>query len=150
EGAGRTRPDQIEIEDALARLKPLLEEPSVLKVGQNIKYDLAVMRRHGVDVAPIDDTMLISYVLSGGLHPHGMDELAKRHLGHGPIAFKSVAGTGKAQKSFRHVELKPATCYAAEDADVTLRLWRILKPELAAEGLTNVYETLERGMPAVL
>ncbi|MFN3536426.1 MAG: DNA polymerase I, partial [Brevundimonas sp.] len=149
-GAGRPRPDQIEIEDALARLKPLLEDPSVLKVGQNIKYDLAVMKRHGVQVAPIDDTMLISYVLGGGLHPHGMDELAKRHLGHEPIAFKAVAGTGKAQKSFRHVELKPATCYAAEDADVTLRLWRILKPQLAGEGLTNAYETLERGMPAVL
>ncbi|MFT4954073.1 MAG: DNA polymerase-1 [Brevundimonas sp.] len=150
EGAGRTRPDQIEIEEALAKLKPLLEAPSVLKVGQNIKYDLAVMKRHGIAVAPIDDTMLISYVLGGGLHPHGMDELAKRHLGHEPIAFKTVAGTGKAQKSFRHVELKPATCYAAEDADVTLRLWRILKPQLAAEGLTNAYETLERGMPAVL
>ena len=144
EGAGRARPDQIEIEDALARLKPLLEDPSVLKVGQNAKYDLAVMKRHGIAVRPIDDTMLISYVLEGGLHAHGMDELAKRHLGHEPIAFKSVAGTGKAQKSFKHVELKPATCYAAEDADVTLRLWRILKPQLAGEGLTTVYETLER------
>ncbi len=150
EGAGRTRPDQLEIEEALAKLKPLLEDPSVLKVGQNIKYDIAVMARHGIAVGPIDDTMLISYVLGGGLHAHGMDELAKRHLGHQPIAFKTVAGTGKAQKSFRHVELKPATCYAAEDADVTLRLWGILKPQLAAEGLANVYETLERGMPAVL
>jgi DNA polymerase-1 len=138
---------QIDKPTALARLKALLENPSVLKVGQNIKYDIAVMAKRGIRVAPYDDTMLISYVLEGGLHGHGMDELARLHLGHDPIPFKSVAGTGKSQKSFKHVELKPATCYAAEDADVTLRLWRILKPRLAAEGLVTVYETLERRMP---
>jgi DNA polymerase-1 len=136
--------------EALARLKPLLENPAVLKVVQNGKYDLAVMAQRGIRVAPIDDTMLISYVLEGGLHGHGMDELARLHLGHEPIPFKQVAGTGKAQKSFKHVELKPATCYAAEDADVTLRLWRILKPRLAEAKLTTVYETLERPLPAVL
>jgi len=141
---------QLDKPTVLARLKVLLEDPGVLKVVQNGKYDLAVMARRGIRVAPIDDTMLISYVLDGGLHSHGMDELARRHLGHDPIPFKQVAGTGKAQKSFKHVELKPATCYAAEDADVTLRLWRILKPRLADEGLVTVYETLERGMPAVL
>lgn len=141
---------QIDKPTALARLKPLLENPGVLKVMQNGKYDIAVMARRGINVAPIDDTMLISYVLEGGLHGHGMDELARLHLGHDPIPFKQVAGAGKAQKSFKHVELKPATCYAAEDADVTLRLWRILKPRLAEEGLVTVYETLERGMPEVL
>ncbi|WP_421730638.1 DNA polymerase I [Brevundimonas sp.] len=141
---------QLDKPTVLARLKALLEDPSVLKVMQNGKYDIAVMARRGIRVAPIDDTMLISYVLEGGLHGHGMDELARLHLGHDPIPFKQVAGTGKAQKSFKHVELKPATCYAAEDADVTLRLWRILKPRLAAEHLNTVYETLERGMPAVL
>ena len=141
---------QIDKPTALARLKTLLEDPAVLKVGQNIKYDLAVMARRGIRVHPIDDTLLISYVLEGGLHGHGMDELARLHLGHEPIAFKTVAGTGKSQKSFKHVELKPATCYAAEDADVTLRLWRILKPRLVEEKLVGVYETLERGMPAVL
>ncbi|CAN5407312.1 DNA polymerase I [soil metagenome] len=141
---------QLDKATALARLKTLLEDPGVLKVTQNGKYDMAVMARRGVRVAPIDDTMLISYVLEGGLHGHGMDELARLHLGHDPIPFKSVAGTGKSQKSFKHVELKPATAYAAEDADVTLRLWRILKPRLAKAGLTTVYETLERGMPAVL
>ena len=141
---------QIDKPTALTRLKTLLENPAVLKVGQNIKYDIAVMARRGVAVAPYDDTMLISYVLEGGLHGHGMDELARLHLGHEPIPFKSVCGTGKAQKSFKHVELKPATQYAAEDADVTLRLWRILKPRLAEQGLTTVYETLERGMPATL
>ena len=141
---------QIDKPTALARLKTLLENPAVLKVGQNIKYDLAVMARRGIRVAPIEDTMLISYVLDGGRHNHGMDDLAKRWLGHEPISFKTVAGTGKAQKSFKHVELAPATCYAAEDADVTLRLYRLLKPRLAQEGLSTVYETLERGMPAVL
>jgi len=143
-------PTQIDKPTALARLKGLLEDPAVLKVAQNGKYDLAVMAQRGIRVAPIDDTMLLSYVLEGGLHGHGMDELARLHLGHDPIPFKQVAGVGKAQKSFRHVELKAATCYAAEDADVTLRLWRILKPRLAEEGLVTVYETLERGMPAVL
>ncbi|HYD28574.1 DNA polymerase I [Brevundimonas sp.] len=141
---------QIAKAEALARLKVLLEDPAVLKVVQNGKYDLAVMAQRGIRVAPIDDTMLISYVLEGGLHGHGMDELARLHLGHEPIPFKSVAGTGKAQKSFKHVELKPATCYAAEDADVTLRLWRVLKPRLAEARLTTVYETLERPLPAVL
>jgi DNA polymerase-1 len=141
---------QAEMTEALRRLKPLLESPAVLKVGQNIKYDLAVMRRYGIEVAPIDDTMLMSYVLEQGHHGHGMDELSKLFLGHQPIAFKTVAGAGKTAKSFKHVELKPATCYAAEDADVTLRLWRVLKPRLHREGLLTVYETLERGMPPVL
>jgi DNA polymerase-1 len=103
-----------------------------------------------VTVAPVEDTMLISYVLEAGLHNHGMDELSKLWLGHEPIAFKQVAGTGKAQKSFKHVALTEATCYAAEDADVTLRLYEHLRPRLATEGLLTVYETLERPMAQVL
>ena len=143
--------EQIPCEDVIARLKPLLEDPSVLKVAQNAKYDIAVLARYGVNVAPIEDTMLISYALEAGLHKsHGMDELSKRWLAHEPIKFSSVTGTGKAQKSFKHVPLDPATCYAAEDADVTLRLYQHLRPRLAAEGLLTVYETLERGMPPVL
>ena len=149
-GEAREPIQQLDKAKALAKLKVLLENPSVLKVLQNAKYDLAVMARRGIRVAPYDDTMLISYVLEGGLHGHGMDELARLHLGHDPVPFKSVAGTGKSQKSFRHVALKPATQYAAEDADVTLRLWRLLKPRLAREGLSTVYETLERPLPAVL
>uniref|UniRef100_UPI002FDDA004 DNA polymerase I n=1 Tax=Phenylobacterium sp. TaxID=1871053 RepID=UPI002FDDA004 len=141
---------QIPMEAALAALKPLLEDPSVLKVGQNAKYDLGVLSRYGIRVAPIEDTMLISYVLEGGLHGHGMDELSRLHLGHSPIPFKQVAGTGKSQKSFRYVALEPATAYAAEDADVTLRLYRVLRPRLRQEGLLTVYETLERPMPPVL
>ncbi len=141
---------QIPLSDVIATLKPLLEDPTVLKIAQNAKYDIAVLTRHGIDVWPIDDTMLMSYVLEAGLHGHGMDELSKLWLGHTPIAFKEVAGTGKAQKSFKHVALKEATCYAAEDADVTLRLWQRLKPRLAREGLLTVYETLERTLPPVL
>jgi DNA polymerase-1 len=142
---------QITHDEVIARLKPLLEDPAVLKVAQNAKYDIAVLSRQGITVSPIEDTMLISYVLEAGLHKsHGMDELSKRWLEHEPIPFKQVAGTGKAQKSFKHVPLEPATCYAAEDADVTLRLYLLLRPRLTTEGLLTVYETLERPMPAVL
>ena len=142
--------EQIALDDVIATLKPLLEDPAVLKVAQNAKYDIAVLARHGIDVAPIDDTMLISYVLEAGEHGHGMDELSELWLGHKPIPFKQVCGTGKGQISFKHVALPEATAYAAEDADVTLRLWEILKPRLARAGLSTVYETLERPMPTVL
>ncbi|MDR3509022.1 MAG: DNA polymerase I, partial [Caulobacteraceae bacterium] len=141
---------QIPMDQAIAALKSLLEDPAVLKVAQNAKYDLGVLSRYGIEVSPIDDTMLISYVLEAGLHGHGMDELSKLWLGHEPISFKTVAGTGKAQKSFKHVALEPATAYAAEDADVTLRLYQALRPRLAREGLLTVYETLERPLPPVL
>ncbi|MGZ3315650.1 MAG: DNA polymerase, partial [Caulobacteraceae bacterium] len=142
---------QIPLDQALARLKPLLEAPGVLKVAQNGKYDMAVLARYGIEVGPIDDTMLIAFALEGGLHKsYGMDELSKRLLDHEPISFKTVAGTGKAQKSFKHVELEAATCYAAEDADVTLRIYEHLRPRLAREHLLTVYETLERPMPKAL
>ncbi|CAN1504223.1 PolA DNA polymerase I - 3'-5' exonuclease and polymerase domains [Rhabdaerophilaceae bacterium] len=143
-------PGQIEIGQALAVIKPLLEDPATLKIGQNIKYDLLVMRRYGVDIAPIDDTMLISYALDVGRGSHGMDELSMRHLDHQPITFGDVAGKGKSAVTFDQVPIDRATAYAAEDADVTLRLWLALKPRLAAEGLASVYETLERGMPDCL
>jgi DNA polymerase-1 len=141
---------QLPLEAVMARLKPLLEDPSVLKVAQNAKYDLAVLSRHGITVSPIEDTMLISYVLEAGLHNHGMDELSALWLGHQPIPFKAVAGTGKAQKSFKHVAMEPATAYAAEDADVTLRLYNILRLRLTREHMLNVYETLERPLPPIL
>src|SRR5581483_9706589 len=102
--------------------------------------------RHGVAVAPIDDTMLISYVLEAGLHGHGLDDLARLWLEHEPITLKSVVGSGKGQKPFRHAGLEAATAYAAEDADITLRLYRRLRPRLVQEGLLSVYETLERPM----
>ena len=143
-------PGQIDLQAALQALKPILEDASVLKIGQNIKYDLLIMRRHGVDITPIDDTMLISYALDVGRGGHGMDELSQRHLGHQPIAFGEVAGKGKSAVTFDQVPIDRATAYAAEDADITLRLWLALKPRLAAEGLASVYETLERGMPDCL
>ncbi|PHS29081.1 MAG: DNA polymerase I [Robiginitomaculum sp.] len=145
-----TTPEQIPMDEAIAILKPLLEDPAVLKIGQNIKYDLGVLHRYGIDVTPFDDTMLLSYVEAGTVHGHGMDELSKLHLGHAPVPFKEVAGIGKAQISFDQIDLKPATEYAAEDADVTLRLWQILKPRLTSTKMHTVYETLERPMPQVL
>ena len=142
---------QMKLAEALAILAPLLGAPSVLKIGQNIKYDLLVMRRHGVDIAPFDDTMLLSYVLDGGMgRGHGMDALSEKWLGHTPISFDDVTGTGRGRIGFDQVAIDRATAYAAEDADVTLRLWRVLKPRLAAEGLTSVYERLERPLVAVL
>ena len=144
------RPAQLPKDQVIARLKPLLEDPGVLKIGQNIKYDTVILASEGVNVSPIDDTMLISYVLEGGLHGHGMDELSELHLGHKPIPFKDVAGTGKGQITFDRVPLDKATAYAAEDADVTLRLHQELKPRLAAEHLVTVYETLERPLSPVL
>jgi DNA polymerase-1 len=149
EGAAAT-PEQIPLQAALDALQPMLEDPGVLKIGQNIKYDELVLSRHGVSIAPIDDTMLLSYVLDGGLHGHGMDELARLHLGIETIKFKEVAGSGKSQVTFDRVPLDKALDYAAEDADVTLRLHRVLKPRLAPERLTTVYETLERPLVPVL
>jgi DNA polymerase-1 len=149
EGGGPV-PGQIPVEAALARLKPLLESRGVLKVLQNAKYDWLVLSRHGITVAPVDDTMLMSYVLDAGRGGHGMDELAETHLGHRPIQFGEVAGTGRSFKGFARVALDKATEYAAEDADVTLRLWMALKPRLVAEGMSTAYETLERPMVDVL
>ena len=143
-------PDQIPARAALDRLKVLAEDPGILKIGQNLKYDLLILHRHGIRVAPYDDTMLISYVLDGGRGNHGMDALSERHLGHETIAYASVAGTGKNAVTFDRVPLDKATAYAAEDADVTLRLWQVLKPRLPAEAKTTVYETLERPLVEVL
>ncbi|MEQ1548259.1 MAG: DNA polymerase I [Chakrabartia sp.] len=143
-------PQQISLEDVVSRLKPLLLNPSVLKIGHNIKYDLNVLTRVGLDVAPIDDTMVMSFNLDAGKHNHGMDELALLHLGHNCIAFKDVCGTGKSQISFNQVQLGDATRYAAEDADVTLRLWHMFKPRLSAENVTRVYERVDRPLIPVL
>lgn len=147
---GGGAPDQIALDAALAALKPLLESPSVVKVGQNIKYDLLVLKNHGVEVAPIDDTMLLSYALDAGRNGHGMDELSELHLGHKPIPFKEVAGSGKKQITFDQVPVDKATAYAAEDADVTWRLYKLLKPRLVSDRRTTVYETLERPLVPVL
>jgi DNA polymerase I len=147
--------DQIEEKDALKALKPLLEDKAVLKVGQNLKYDWLVFAQHGekvggIEIQGYDDTMLISYVLDAGKGGHGMDDLSEKWLGHQTIHFADVAGSGKSRVSFDCVAIDKATDYAAEDADVTLRLWNALKPRMVAERVATVYETLERAMPAVL
>jgi DNA polymerase-1 len=143
---------QIPLQDALSRLKPLLENESVLKIGQNIKYDIEVFARQepSIKMAPIDCTMLISFVLAAGLHGHGLDELAKLHFNHDTIKYKDVAGSGKNHTGFAAVALDKARDYAAEDADYTLRLHRLLKPRLLAEHKLAFYETTERAMPTVV
>ena len=143
---------QIAMDEALAILKPVLEDDSVLKIGQNFKYDLLVMMRRGIVIRPFDDTMLISYALdaSSSLDGHGMDELSERFLGHKPITFKELCGAGRSMKPISACPIDKVAEYAAEDADVTLRLWSVLKPRLAAEGLATVYERLERPLVPVL
>ncbi|MBK1662400.1 DNA polymerase I, partial [Paracraurococcus ruber] len=146
-------PEQIPFDDAIAALRPLLTDPGVLKVLQNAKYDLEVFCREengGIAVAPVDDTMMISYAMEAGRHGHGMDELAVLHLGHKPVSFDEVTGTGRARITFDKVPLDKATAYAAEDADVTLRLWHLLKPRLREEQALALYEQVERRMVGVL
>ncbi|MBY5971459.1 DNA polymerase I [Ferrimonas balearica] len=143
-------PGQMPLAEALDLLKPVLEDDSILKIGQNMKYDAKILRRYGIRVAPFDDTMLISYALHAGLHGHGMDALSDRYLGHTPIPIKEIIGTGKSQITFDRVPIDKATRYAAEDADITLRLWQTLKPRLHREQVTTVYETLERPLSPVL
>ena len=150
------KPEQVEREAALAALKPLLESEAVLKIFQNGKYDLNVLARCGIAVSPIDDTMIVSFALDAGRGEqgigggHGMDELSERHLGHTPLAFKDVCGTGKKSIPFGEVPLEKATEYAAEDADVTWRLHAHLKPRLAIEGGTRVYERVDRPLIPVV
>jgi DNA polymerase I len=153
-GGGGPVAGQIALRDAIEILKPLLEDHAVLKIGQNIKFDALILAQHGVSVAPIDDTMLISYALDGGRGGHGMDDLSERHLRHTCISFDSVIehapGAKKSEKTFAGIPIDKATEYAAEDADVTLRLWMTQKPRLAAERLVTVYETLERPLVPVI
>jgi DNA polymerase-1 len=145
---------QVPIAEALAVLKPLLEDPSILKIGQNLKYDCLVLARHGIDLSPLDDTMLMSYALDAGRGAHGMDALAERHLKHTCMPFTHVLehapGAKKSDKTFAQVPLGKATEYSGEDADVTLRLWTVLKPRLVSERVATVYETLERPMVRIL
>ena len=141
---------QIPTEEALRLLTPMLEDPSILKIGQNMKYDSKIFAQLGINVAPIDDTMLLSYAMHAGLHGHGMDTLSERYLSHTPIPIKPLLGTGKSAITFDKVPLADAVKYAAEDADITLRLWQLFKPQLHRVGVTKVYETLERPLLPVL
>ncbi|MGH7004434.1 MAG: 5'-3' exonuclease H3TH domain-containing protein, partial [Alphaproteobacteria bacterium] len=148
-GGGRTE-GQLSEDEVFRLLKPLLEDASVLKIAHGMKYEWLVMHRHGIDLHPIDDTMLISYVLHAGEGGHSMDSLCDRWFGHKPLAYKDLIGSGKASVTFDKVDIDRATEYAAEDADITLRLWRLLKPQLVADGLASVYERLERPLVPVL
>ena len=141
---------QLPMDQVLATLKPMLEDSSILKIGQNMKYDAKIFARYGINVAPIDDTMLISYAQNAGLHNHGMDLLSDRYLDHTPIPIKPLLGSGKSAITFDKVKLEEAVPYAAEDADITLRLWKKLKPNLHRKQVTTVYETLERPLVPVL
>lgn len=141
---------QLPLDLVLDALRPLFADPSVLKIGHNIKYDSVVFAQYGLTLAPVDDTMLLSYVLEGGAHGHGLDELAQLYLGYTTVTYKEVAGSGKTQIPFEQVPLDKALRYAAEDADITMRLYRVLKPRLVKEHMVTVYETLERPLIPVL
>ena len=141
---------QLDLEFVLECLRPILEDDSILKIGQNIKYDAKVLGRYGVMITAFDDTMLLSYALHGGLHNHGMDALSQRYLEHSPIAIKTLIGSGKSAITFDKVKIDDAVVYAAEDADITLRLWKIFKQKLHLSRVTKVYETLERPLVSVL
>ncbi|MBX7147315.1 MAG: DNA polymerase I, partial [Alphaproteobacteria bacterium] len=141
---------QIPLAEAIACLKPILESSSILKIGHNIKYDIIVMAKYDIKIAPIDDSMMISYVLAAGQHGHGMDELSKLHLGHETITYDSVTGSGKNRIRFDEVDLNKAKDYAAEDADVTLQLYHYLKPQLQQNKLSTIYETIERPLIPVV
>ncbi len=141
---------QMDFGQCLEMLKPVFEDPAILKIGQNMKYDAKIFARLDIAVAPIDDTMLMSYAMNAGLHNHGMDTLSERYLGHTPIPIKPLLGTGKSAITFDRVPLDKAVAYAAEDADITLRLWQQFKPQLHVKRVTTVYETLERPLVPVL
>ena len=149
-GGAELAENQLPLNVALEALTPMLQDPSILKIGQNMKYDTKIFAGLGIDVAPIDDTMLMSYAMHGGLHNHGMDGLSERYLNHTPIPIKPLLGTGKSAITFDRVPIEDATKYAAEDADITLRLWQLFKPRLHASKVTRVYEGLERPLIPVL
>ncbi|WP_144097185.1 DNA polymerase I [Croceicoccus sediminis] len=150
------KPEQVPMDVALAKLKPLLESDAVLKVGQNIKYDINVLSRHDIAMGPVEDTMILSFDLDAGRggggigQAHGMDSLAETHLGHTTLTFKDICGTGKKQIPFSAVPLDKATRYAAEDADVTWRLWKVLRQRVADEGATRIYEQVDRPLIPVV
>jgi DNA polymerase-1 len=144
-------PNQLSESVVLARLKPLLEDPAVLKIGHNFKYDWVMFDKAGIDVAPVDDTMVISFDLDAGRSfGHGLEELAKLHFDHECISFKQLCGTGQKQITFDKVPLGPATEYAGEDADICLRLWQRLKPRLASENVARVYERVDKPLVSVI
>ena len=143
-------PNQLPLNEVLQQLKPLLRSPAILKIGQNIKYDIAVLANYDLKITPYDDTMLMSFVLSAGEGGHGMDELSEQHLGHKPIAYEDLTGKGKKQIPFAQIPIKIAARYAAEDADVTYRLWELFVPHLQIKKLWAFYQRIERPLPTII
>ena len=141
---------QIHIDDATDFLKSINEDPSILKIFHNKKYDALVLDKYNIKVNSYDDTMLISYSLGSGGTRHSLDFLAKKYMSHSAISFKEIAGSGKSQKSFNEININEASIYAAEDADITFRLWKILRPRLMSEKISSVYETIERPLAKVI
>ncbi|MEO6580939.1 MAG: DNA polymerase I [Sphingomicrobium sp.] len=143
-------PSQLPGDAVLAKLKPLLEDGAVLKIAHNLKYDWVMFAKVGIQIAPYDDTLVMSFDLDAGRSGHGLDELADTHFDHICIAFKSVCGTGQKQITFDKVPLDAATEYAAEDADICLRLWQRLKPRMVSEGVTGIYQMVDRPLAATV
>jgi DNA polymerase-1 len=141
---------QMDFNIALHHLKALLSDKSILKIGHNIKYDMLVLKKYGIEITPIEDTMLLSSLLSAGLNNHNMDDLAEKYLGIKTISYDDVTGSGKSRISFAEVDLEKACAYAAEDADITLRLWHKFKPDIIAERMVTLYETIERPLVPVI
>src|SRR5262245_53930026 len=147
---GPIAPDQIEERAAIDALRPLLQDPGALKVGNDLKYDLQILALRGIELAPYDDTMLMSYVVDAGRANHGLEALSNRYFDHATVDFGELTGSGKSRITFDCVQIDKAAAYAAERADMALRLWYVLKPRMAAEHTATVYETLERPLVPVL
>ena len=147
---GHKEKTELKKDVVLKKLKPILEDPSIKKVGQNIKYDFIIFKNHGIELSSVEDTMLLSYTLDAGNNRHNMDTLSELHLGHKTISYKDLVGTGKKQLNFSEVDLKSATEYAAEDADITLRLYEVLSERVSEEKLEIVYEEFEKPMIKIL
>ncbi len=143
-------PKQVKLADVVATLRDLLNDSATLKIAHNLKFDMQVLGQHGLSITSYDDTMLLSYVLAAGLHGHGLDELAELHFQHKMISFDEVTGTGRNRITFDRVPLDKATAYAAEDADFALRLWHFLKPQIAQQHVTRVYERIERPLVPIV
>ena len=134
----------------LKKLKPLLEDPSIKKIGQNIKFDFIVLFKNGINLSSMEDTMLMSYVLDAGKNRHNMDTLSEIHLNHKTISFKDLVGTGKKEINFSDVDVEKAKDYAAEDADITFRLYKKFSKSLKEEKMINIYEIFEKPMIKIL
>ncbi|MFL2812834.1 MAG: DNA polymerase I [Paracoccaceae bacterium] len=142
--------DQLPLNYVIDKLRPILEDPSILKIGQNIKFDYKILLKYSVTLCSFEDTMLMSYSLNAGLHRHNLDSLSERFLNHNPLKIESLIGTGKNKKIFSEIPIELATKYAAEDADITFRLWKIFRPMLSEKRVSTIYNYIEINLISVL